>query len=53
VLFGLVHTIRLPGGQGVRVDSDVATGDVVSGAFDSLLAKLIITGCSPDLTALV
>jgi acetyl-CoA/propionyl-CoA carboxylase biotin carboxyl carrier protein len=30
----------------VRVDSGVTTGDVISGAFDSLLAKLIVTGSS-------
>ena len=41
---GPVHVLRMPGGPGVRVDSGVTTGDVVSGAFDSLLAKLIITG---------
>ena len=45
---GPVHTMRLPGGPGVRVDSGVTTGDVVSGAFDSLLAKLIITGSSRE-----
>jgi acetyl-CoA/propionyl-CoA carboxylase biotin carboxyl carrier protein len=36
----------MPGGPGVRVDSGVTTGDVISGAFDSLLAKLIVTGSS-------
>ena len=36
--------LRFPGGPGVRVDSGVTTGDVISGAFDSLLAKLIVTG---------
>src|ERR1700754_2324958 len=41
---GPVRTLRLPGGPGVRVDSGVTTGDVISGAFDSLLAKLIVTG---------
>lgn len=41
---GPVHSLRLPGGPGVRVDSGVTTGDVISGAFDSLLAKLIVTG---------
>ena len=41
---GPVHTIRLPGGPGVRVDSGVTTGDILTGAFDSLLAKLIVTG---------
>lgn len=30
------------------MDSDVATADVVSGTFASLLAKLIITGCSRE-----
>ena len=39
---GPVHVLRFPGGPGVRVDSGVTTGDVISGAFDSLLAKLII-----------
>ena len=43
---GPVHVLRFPGGPGVRVDSGVTTGDVISGAFDSLLAKLIVTGSS-------
>jgi len=41
---GPVSVLRFPGGPGVRVDSGVTTGDVISGAFDSLLAKLIVTG---------
>jgi acetyl-CoA/propionyl-CoA carboxylase biotin carboxyl carrier protein len=45
---GPVRTLRLPGGPGVRVDSGVTTGDVISGAFDSLLAKLIVTGSSRE-----
>jgi acetyl-CoA/propionyl-CoA carboxylase biotin carboxyl carrier protein len=45
---GPVHTLRFPGGPGVRVDSGVTTGDVISGAFDSLLAKLIVTGSSRE-----
>jgi acetyl-CoA/propionyl-CoA carboxylase biotin carboxyl carrier protein len=45
---GPVHSLRLPGGPGVRVDSGVTTGDVISGAFDSLLAKLIVTGSSRE-----
>jgi acetyl-CoA/propionyl-CoA carboxylase biotin carboxyl carrier protein len=43
---GPVRALRFPGGPGVRVDSGVTTGDVISGAFDSLLAKLIVTGSS-------
>jgi acetyl-CoA/propionyl-CoA carboxylase biotin carboxyl carrier protein len=45
---GPVNTLRLPGGPGVRVDSGVTTGDVITGAFDSLLAKLIVTGSSRE-----
>jgi acetyl-CoA/propionyl-CoA carboxylase biotin carboxyl carrier protein len=45
---GPVHVLRFPGGPGVRVDSGVTTGDVISGAFDSLLAKLIVTGKTRD-----
>ncbi len=41
---GSVLTYRVPSGPGVRVDSGVEAGDVVSGAFDSMLAKLIVTG---------
>ncbi|WP_167051092.1 biotin carboxylase N-terminal domain-containing protein [Salinibacterium sp. ZJ77] len=43
---GPVQSLRIPGGPGVRVDSGVTTGDEISGAFDSLLAKLIVTGSS-------
>src|SRR5690554_2779229 len=43
---GPVNVLRKPGGPGVRVDSGVTTGDVISGAFDSLLGKLIVTGTS-------
>ena len=41
---GPVHSVRFPGGPGVRVDSGITTGDIITGAFDSLLAKLIVTG---------
>ena len=33
-----------PLGPGVRVDTGIESGDVIGGAFDSLLAKLIVTG---------
>jgi acetyl-CoA/propionyl-CoA carboxylase biotin carboxyl carrier protein len=32
----------------VRVDTGIQAGDVVSGAFDSMLAKLIVTGASRE-----
>jgi acetyl-CoA/propionyl-CoA carboxylase biotin carboxyl carrier protein len=45
---GPVQAFRVPGGPGVRVDSGVTTGDVVSGSFDSMLAKLIVTGSTRE-----
>ncbi len=41
---GAVTAFRPPSGPGVRLDSGVEPGDVVAGAFDSMLAKLIVTG---------
>jgi acetyl-CoA/propionyl-CoA carboxylase, biotin carboxylase, biotin carboxyl carrier protein len=41
---GTVTTFVAPSGPGVRVDSGVGSGDVIGGAFDSLLAKLIVDG---------
>ena len=41
---GTVTEFVAPSGPGVRVDAGVRTGSVISGAFDSLLAKLIVTG---------
>ena len=41
---GPVHQFIAPSGPGVRVDSGVVSGDVVSGNFDSMIAKLIVTG---------
>ncbi len=41
---GTITRFRVPGGPGVRVDSGVEAGSVVSGQFDSLLAKVIVTG---------
>lgn len=34
----------LPAGPGIRVDAGFRQGDVIGGNFDSLLAKLIVTG---------
>jgi acetyl-CoA/propionyl-CoA carboxylase, biotin carboxylase, biotin carboxyl carrier protein len=41
---GTVTTYVEPAGPGVRVDSGIAGASVIGGAFDSLLAKLIVTG---------
>ncbi len=37
-----------PTGPGVRMDSGVETGSVIGGQFDSMLAKLIVTGASRE-----
>jgi acetyl-CoA/propionyl-CoA carboxylase biotin carboxyl carrier protein len=41
---GTVTAYREPAGPGVRVDSGVEVNSVIGGAFDSLLAKLVVTG---------
>jgi acetyl-CoA/propionyl-CoA carboxylase biotin carboxyl carrier protein len=45
---GTVGSISFPAGPGVRVDAGVTAGSVVGGQFDSLLAKLIVTGSDRD-----
>ncbi|GIJ30641.1 acetyl-/propionyl-CoA carboxylase subunit alpha [Micromonospora qiuiae] len=45
---GVITRFRPPSGPGVRVDSGVEAGDVVGGAFDSMLAKLVVTGRNRD-----
>ena len=41
---GLITAYREPSGPGVRVDSGVAEGREASGAYDPLIAKLIVHG---------
>ncbi|GAA5035607.1 acetyl/propionyl/methylcrotonyl-CoA carboxylase subunit alpha [Microbacterium fluvii] len=41
---GTVMTFDVPEGEGVRVDSGVEPGSVVSPRYDSLIAKLIVWG---------
>jgi len=43
---GRITSLRWPTGPGVRVDAGYVEGDTVPGAFDSLLAKLIVSGQS-------
>ncbi|HST67877.1 MAG TPA: biotin carboxylase N-terminal domain-containing protein [Mycobacteriales bacterium] len=45
---GTVAAYVEPAGPGVRVDSGVEPGSVVGGAFDSLLAKIIVTGATRE-----
>lgn len=42
--FGTLSLFEAPSGNGVRVDTGVRTGSLVSSHFDSLMAKLIVTG---------
>jgi acetyl-CoA/propionyl-CoA carboxylase, biotin carboxylase, biotin carboxyl carrier protein len=41
---GEITVFSPPGGPGVRLDAGVRTGTVVGDQFDSLLAKLVVTG---------
>ena len=43
---GRLDTFILPEGPGVRVDTGFKQGDEIGGNFDSLLAKIIITGAT-------
>ncbi|CAM3629980.1 biotin carboxylase N-terminal domain-containing protein [Nocardiopsis rhodophaea] len=43
---GTITALNLPGGPGVRVDTGCETGFTVPQAFDSMVAKLIVTGRS-------
>ncbi|MHA7134013.1 acetyl/propionyl/methylcrotonyl-CoA carboxylase subunit alpha [Oerskovia turbata] len=43
---GRISRLHFPSGPGVRVDSGVIEGDVISGAFDSMIAKIIVTGAT-------
>ncbi len=45
---GTLSTLVFPSGPGVRVDAGVRQGDTVSGNFDSMIAKVIVTGASRD-----
>lgn len=45
---GTVSRFVVPGGPGVRVDTGVESGAEISGSFDSMIAKLIVTGSTRE-----
>lgn len=45
---GTIATLRFPLGPGVRIDSAAEPGSVVLPAYDSLIAKLVLTGRDRD-----
>lgn len=45
---GVISSITVPSGPGIRWDAGVRPGSVVSGDFDSMLAKLIVTGVTRE-----
>ncbi|HMN21771.1 MAG TPA: biotin carboxylase N-terminal domain-containing protein [Ottowia sp.] len=45
---GRITRFDVPGGPGVRVDTGFGPGSTVPGSYDSLLAKLIVTGATRD-----
>ncbi|KAB1504202.1 acetyl/propionyl/methylcrotonyl-CoA carboxylase subunit alpha [Corynebacterium sp. 320] len=45
---GRITTYREPAGPGVRVDSGIEEGALIGGQFDSMLAKLIVTGATRE-----
>ncbi len=45
---GVLTVWNPPSGPGVRLDAGFTSGDVIGGNFDSLLAKLIVTGATRE-----
>ncbi|CAM4008681.1 acetyl/propionyl/methylcrotonyl-CoA carboxylase subunit alpha [Bordetella muralis] len=45
---GRITRFDPPSGPGVRLDTGVATDSTIPGTFDSLMAKLIVTGATRD-----
>jgi acetyl/propionyl-CoA carboxylase alpha subunit/acetyl-CoA carboxylase carboxyltransferase component len=45
---GRIEHLSLPAGPGIRVDTGVATGDVIPPQFDSMIAKVIAWGRTRD-----
>ncbi|WP_086996063.1 acetyl/propionyl/methylcrotonyl-CoA carboxylase subunit alpha [Rhizobium sullae] len=45
---GTITVFDAPSGPGIRLDSGVASGSTVAHTFDSLIAKLIVTGATRE-----
>ena len=45
---GRIQRFDAPSGPGVRLDTGVASGSSIPGSFDSLMAKLIVTGATRE-----
>ncbi|MER9474933.1 biotin carboxylase N-terminal domain-containing protein [Mesorhizobium sp. M0520] len=45
---GLIARFRAPSGPGVRLDAGVETGSEIPGLYDSMMAKLIVTGATRE-----
>ncbi len=45
---GEITRFDLPGGPGIRIDAGVRAGSIVPAEYDSLIAKLIVTGADRD-----
>lgn len=45
---GAITRFDPPSGPGVRLDTGVVTGSTIPGTFDSLMAKLIVTGATRE-----
>jgi acetyl-CoA/propionyl-CoA carboxylase biotin carboxyl carrier protein len=45
---GTVTTFGMPAGPGIRVDTGLEAGDAVDGRFDSMFAKLVVSGADRD-----
>ncbi|AFL50366.1 acetyl-CoA/propionyl-CoA carboxylase biotin carboxyl carrier protein [Sinorhizobium fredii] len=45
---GFITRFRAPAGPGVRIDAGVETGSEIPGLYDSMMAKLIVTGANRE-----
>ena len=45
---GAITRLRWPAGPGIRIESGVVEGDVVTPMFDPMLAKIVVTGATRD-----